>query len=345
MYAALITGLEQVELREFPSPTPADGGVVVDIAYCGICGTDIHAYQSGRDYRPSICGHEWTGTVSAVGKDVRTVGEGDRVVVAVAAPCGVCRPCSTGDPSHCTVAFLSAIGADPLAPKHGAFASQIAVGEAKVMKANAALSDRTLGQIEPATVTLHAVHRSGLRPGQLVVVQGGGPIGLLTFQWAKALGAGHVVVVEPSAPRAALARDLGADSVVAPGEEAKARIAELASGLGGADLVFECVGSGPAVQWGADLVRRGGELCLVGVPTTDATISPANWIVKELTVTSSIAFERHEFAEAMDRVADGQVRLDELHTQTVGLDGFAGALVDLASGSSAQMKVLVDPRL
>jgi (R,R)-butanediol dehydrogenase / meso-butanediol dehydrogenase / diacetyl reductase len=345
MHAALITGLETVELREFPSPTPAEGGLVVDIAFCGVCGTDIHAYQSGRDYRPSICGHEWTGTVSAVGAGVTTVCEGDRVVVAVAGPCGKCRPCETGDPSHCSVAFMSAIGADPLAPKHGGFAPQIAVGESKVMRAHGGLSDRTLGQIEPATVTLHAVRRSGLQPGQLVVVQGGGPIGLLTFQWAKALGAGHVVVVEPSEPRAALARDLGADSVVAPGEAAKTRIAELAGGLGGADLVFECVGSGPAVQWGADLVRRGGELCLVGVPTTDATISPANWIVKELRLSTSIAFERHEFAQAMDRVADGQVRLDEMHTQTVPLAGLAGALADLASGSSSHMKVLVDPRI
>ena len=82
MFAALIVGQGQLEMREFPEPTPADAGVVVDIALCGICGTDIHAYQSGKPYNPAICGHEWTGTVSAVGRSVRSLGEGDRVVVA-----------------------------------------------------------------------------------------------------------------------------------------------------------------------------------------------------------------------------------------------------------------------
>ncbi|MSY09049.1 MAG: alcohol dehydrogenase catalytic domain-containing protein, partial [Actinobacteria bacterium] len=82
MFAALITGKNKVEMIEFPDPSPASSGVVVDIAYCGICGTDIHAYQSGAPYNPAICGHEWSGTLSAVGADVKSFSEGDRVVVA-----------------------------------------------------------------------------------------------------------------------------------------------------------------------------------------------------------------------------------------------------------------------
>lgn len=345
MLAALITGKGEVTLKEFPDPTPQPGAVAVQIAYCGICGTDIHAYQSGRAYRPSICGHEWTGTVSAVGVGVSSVTEGDRVVVCVAPPCGICRPCITGDPSHCMTAFLSAIGSDPLAPAHGGFASAIAVAEDRVMKAHPGLTDLQLGQVEPSTVTLHAVRRSGLREGQLVVVQGAGPIGLTTFQWAKALGAGHVVVIEPSPARSELARALGADSVVAPGEEARTHISELSAGLNGADLVYECVGSGPAVQWAADLVRRGGELCLVGVADGEATIVPAGWIAKEISVSTSIAYERHDFTDAMDMLADSKVRIDPLHTKTASLAEFESVLADLATGKSAEIKVLVDPRL
>jgi (R,R)-butanediol dehydrogenase / meso-butanediol dehydrogenase / diacetyl reductase len=345
MIAALITGKGEVTLREFPTPTPADGGVVVDIAYCGVCGTDIHAYQSGRPYRPSICGHEWTGTVSAVGKNVSSRSEGERVVVAVAPPCGQCRQCVTGDPGHCAVAFLSALGSDPMAPKHGGFASSIAVAHDRVVGAHPNLTDLQLGQVEPATVTLHAVRRSGLKDGQLVVVQGAGPIGLTTFQWAKALGAGHVVVIEPSAARRELARSLGADSVVAPGDEASTHIKQLSDGLDGADLVFECVGNGPAVQAASDLLRRGGELCLVGVAEGTATITPAAWIVKELTVTSSIAYERHDFADAMDMMADGRISVDALHTLTTSLADFDSVMADLASGTSQEIKVLVDPRL
>jgi (R,R)-butanediol dehydrogenase / meso-butanediol dehydrogenase / diacetyl reductase len=345
MIAALITGKGEVTLREFPTPTPADDGVVVDIAFCGVCGTDIHAYQSGRPYRPSICGHEWTGTISAVGKKVSSLAEGDRVVVAVAPACGHCRPCATGDPAHCMTAFLSAIGSDPLAPPHGGFASSIAVAHDRVVKAHTKLTDLQLGQVEPSTVTLHAVRRSGLRSGQLVVVQGAGPIGLTTFQWAKALGAGHVVVIEPSQTRRELARSLGADSVVAPGDEARTHIKQLSEGLDGADLVFECVGNGPAVQAAADLVRRGGGLCLVGVADGTATITPAAWIVKELTVSTSIAYERHDFGDAMDMMADGRISIDALHTRTASLGEFESVMADLASGTSNEIKVLVDPRL
>lgn len=345
MFAALITGQAQVELREFPDPTPAPKGVVVDIAYCGVCGTDIHAYQSGRPYRPSICGHEWTGTISAIGSEVRDLTEGDRVVVAVAGPCGTCRPCLTGDPSHCLTAFLSAIGGDPLAPPHGGFAPRLAVAADKVMRANPRLTDEQLGQAEPSTVTLHAVRRSGLQPGQLVVVQGAGPIGLMTFQWAKALGAGHVVVIEPSPARSSLANALGADSVVPPGEEARTRINELSAGLGGADLVFECVGNAPAVQWAADLVRRGGELCLVGVPVGDSTIQTASWIAKEIRVSTAIAFERHDCQEAMDRMADGQVTVDPLLSRIGSIAQLNEVLADLSSGNSTEVKVLIDPRL
>ncbi len=345
MLAALITGKGEVTLREFPDPHPQPGAVTVAISFCGICGTDIHAYQSGRPYRPSICGHEWTGTVTEAGVGVTSVGEGDRVVVSVAPACGICRPCVTGDPSHCMTAFLSAIGGDPLAPPHGGFASAIAVAQERVMKAHPGLTDLQLGQLEPTTVTLHAVRRSGLREGQLVVVQGAGPIGLTTFQWAKALGAGHVVVVEPSPERAELARSLGADSVVGPGEEARTRINELAQGLNGADLVYECVGSGPAVQWAADLVRRGGELCLVGVADGEATIVPAGWIAKEISVSTSIAYERHDFTDAMDMLADGRVQTDALHTKTASLAEFESVLADLATGRSVEIKVLVDPRI
>src|SRR6478736_3171531 len=94
--AALITGASTVELREFPEPTPAPAGVVVDIAYCGICGTDVHAYQSGQPYNAAICGHEWGGTISATGREVSSVAEGDRVVVAAAPACGNCAACRAG---------------------------------------------------------------------------------------------------------------------------------------------------------------------------------------------------------------------------------------------------------
>ncbi|MGB3734180.1 MAG: zinc-binding dehydrogenase [Ilumatobacter sp.] len=344
MYAALITGTETVELREFPDPVPADRGVVVDIAFCGICGTDIHAYQSGREYNPAICGHEWSGTVSAIGSDVKRIDEGDRVVVSIAAACGACSACRQGQSGYCQQAFLSAVGRDALAPPHGGFASRIAVAADRVTRTDSGLTDEQAAQVEPATVAFHAVRNSALRLGDVAVIQGGGPIGLGTMQWVRAGGAGNVIVVEPNPQRRELATRLGAHHAVEPGSAADELIKELTHGLG-ADIVYECVGRGFAVQSAVDLARRGGAMCLVGLPHEEAPITVGTWLVKEIRTTSSLAYVREEFEMAMGMIADGRVQVEPMHSSTVGLDGFEAALADLASGTSDQIKVLVDPNL
>jgi (R,R)-butanediol dehydrogenase / meso-butanediol dehydrogenase / diacetyl reductase len=342
MQAALITGQRQVELIEFPDPTPAPAGVVVDVAFCGVCGTDVHAYQTGEPYNPAICGHEWAGTVSATGSEVTSLTEGDRVVVAVAPACGSCTACRRGQPDRCEVVFLSALGRDELAPPHGGFAPRIAVAASRVLKTDPGLTDEQAAQVEPATVAFHAVRTSNLRLGDTAVVQGAGPIGLGTMQWVRAAGAGRVVVVEPNAERRALALALGADHVTAPGDDAKRLLMELTHGLG-ADIVYECVGRPFAVQSAVDLARRGGSMCLIGLAEQDAPISPRTWLVKEIAVTAALAYFHEEFEMSMGMIADGRVAVDPLHTSTASLAGFETALADLAEGTSDQTKVLVNP--
>jgi (R,R)-butanediol dehydrogenase/meso-butanediol dehydrogenase/diacetyl reductase len=342
MQAALITGKGVVELREFPIPAPAEHGVVVDIAFCGICGTDVHAYQSGHPYNPAICGHEWSGTLSAVGRGVTSLSEGDRVVVAAAPACGKCSACHRGQADRCQVAFMSAIGRDPLAPPHGGFAPHLAVAASRVVRTHPGLTDVVAAQVEPATVAFHAVRTSSLRLGDIAVIQGAGPIGLGTMQWVRAGGAGVVIVVEPNQRRRDLAIALGAHHAVEPGAEADALIKQLSHGLG-ADIVYECVGRPFAIQSAVDLARRGGSMCLIGLADSDATISPASWLIKEISVTSSLAYLHEEFEMAMGMIADGRVVVEPLHTSTVGLADLDAALADLASGISEQTKVLVNP--
>ena len=342
MHAALITGRETVELREFPNPKPARRGVVVDIGFCGICGTDIHAFQTGRPYNPAICGHEWSGVISATGREVTSLSEGDRVVVAAAPACGHCTACNRGQSDRCEVAFLSTLGRDALAPAHGGFARQIAVAANRVVRTNPRLTDEAAAQVEPATVAFHAVRTSALRLGDVAVIQGGGPIGLGTMQWVRAAGAGLVVVVEPNLRRRELALALGAHHAVEPGPDANQLIREVTHGLG-ADIVYECVGQPFAVQSAVDLARRGGAMCLIGLADGDAPISPGEWLVKEISVTSSLAYFHEEFEMAMGMIADGRVAVEPMHTSSVSLAGLATALADLASGTSDQTKVLVNP--
>ncbi len=343
MQAALITGRGTVELIDFPDPEPADRGVVVDIALCGICGTDVHAFQSGHPYNPAICGHEWVGVVSARGTAVRSVEEGDRVVVAVAPSCGRCAACRAGQSDHCQVAFMSAVGRDPLAPAHGGFAPRIAVAEDRVIRADSRLTDDQAAQVEPATVAYHAVRRSNLRLGDVAVVQGAGPIGLGTLQWVRAAGAGVVVVVEPNESRRELALELGAHHAVAPGSDADGLMGSLTHGLG-ADIVYECVGRSFAVQSAVNFARRGGSLCLIGLADEPAPIETGTWLVKEISATSALAYTRDEFEMSMSMIADGRFRTEPMHSSTISLDQLSDTLTSLASGSSTETKVLVDPR-
>ena len=350
MRAAVITGKRLIELREFPDPEPSADGIVVDIAFCGICGTDVGAYTSGRPYRPSLCGHEWAGTVSAAGAAVRNVREGDRVVVGVPEPCGRCLQCAAGNQDHCVAVVDFVHGRNPDAGTHGGFASRIAVPEGRVVAAHPDLDDETLAQVEPVTICVHAVARSGLRPGDTAVVLGAGPVGMTAFQCAIAAGAAEVVVVEPDDDRRSLADRIGARQapsnratfLTTTPESAPEVVAELTSDLG-ADVVIDCVGGSVALSLAVGLARRGGTVCMVGLATGTAEIEPAEWLRREITVTAAIGYRRDEFSRAMQLLADRRVDVSELHTSTTCLDGLADTFEDLADGRTGQLKVLLDP--
>jgi (R,R)-butanediol dehydrogenase/meso-butanediol dehydrogenase/diacetyl reductase len=323
--------------------------VVVDVRYCGVCGTDVHAFQSGDAYPPELCGHEWTGTVREVGPGVRGVRAGDRVSVAILPPCGDCPECRAGLTDSCRQAVRSLAGGDPVGSHHGGYAPAIAVSAARVTPVPDELSDEAAALIEPATVAYHGVRGSHLRLGDVAVVQGAGPIGLMALQWVRAGGAASVVVVERSPVRARLAASLGADAVASPGEEALDLVRARTGGLG-ADAVFECVGRPETIQSAADLVRRGGSLAVIGLSDRDAMIRPGVWLGKQLSVTCALAYHQAEFARCTSMMAAGRVLAEPLHTSTVGLSGLGISMAGLAGGAAGaqglpdQVKVLVDPR-
>ena len=342
MQAALITGANQLELQEFPYPTPEAGGVVVEIGYCGICGTDVHAYRSGRPYPPAVCGHEWVGVVAAVSRGIHRLSEGDRVVVAVPPACRNCDHCRQGRQDQCRSVRAVATGRDSQAPAHGGFAPAIGVSAERVVLAEPALSDVEAAQVEPTTISVHAVRRSGAGPGDTVVVQGAGPIGLSVLQVAKVNGVDEVLVVEPNEDRRALARELGADLVATP-ETAAEVVLDHTRGLG-ADVVIECAGLADTVQSGIEFCRSGGTMCLVGIADGPVPIIPRELIAREVTLVSALAYLHEEFRMAMEFIADGHVRLQQLHSSTVGL-GDLPAVIERLAGGSAETKVLVDPSL
>jgi (R,R)-butanediol dehydrogenase/meso-butanediol dehydrogenase/diacetyl reductase len=340
----LVTGQEQIELVERPDPTPEPGRAVVEISYCGICGTDLHAYQAGGFYSPAICGHEWAGTVSGVGADVSSVKEGDRVGIGVQPACGRCNECLAGDAAHCTQVLMGMLGIGPMAASHGGFAPAIAIDAARLYAVRPELSDEDAALLEPATVAIHALRRTPLRLGDAAVVLGAGPIGLLVLQCARIAGAGCVAVVEPDAERARIAAQLGATAVIDPSkEDVEERVQQVCGPLG-ADVVFECAGIPTTIDQSVSLVRRGGVVSLVGVASVPAEIAPGSWLVREVRLFASLGYLHEEFDVAMQLIADGRLELAPLRTGTVGLDDLDTAFRRLLGGGSGEVKILVDPR-
>ena len=327
-----------------PAPEPSRGKAVVEISHCGICGTDVHAYQSGQPYNPAICGHEWAGTVSAVGTGVGNVKAGDRVAIGVATACGQCPTCARGDAHHCEVVFAGAVGLGPMAAPHGGFARAIAFEARRLHAVPSSLSDVEAAILEPVAVAVHSVRRTELRLGDAVAVIGAGPIGLLVMQAARAAGAGHVFLIEPAGARRELGGQLGADTLIDPNAQDAAAIVRETLGQEGVDVVFECAGVPATIQQSVDLARRGGVASLVGVASQHAEIDAAGWLLKEIRLSASLAYLHEEFEIAKALVADGRIRCTPLHTGTVGLHELDAAFAQLASQPS-EVKILVDPRI
>ena len=341
MQAALITGKELIEFVDFDDPSPEPEQIVVDITYCGICGTDIHSFQSDGAAWPSTCGHEWTGFVSKTGSSVDRLSEGDRVVIAVPPSCGNCSACHSGQMEKCQTVLMATVGRGPFATPHGGFAKQLAVHSGRAVKANADLSDVQAAQIEPAAICFHAVRANSPRLGEVAVIQGAGPIGLSTLQWARVAGAGTIIVVEPNESRRKLSLALGAHHAVDP-SESSAFISDHTMGLG-ADIVYECAGIPATIQSAVDLARRGGRVAIIGLAMGDAPISPRQWLTKEIQVTAALGYTHEEFEMTMGYVADGRIDLDVLHSGTVDLIDIAEVFTELSSGVTEHTKVLVRP--
>ena len=348
MHALRWHARRDVRLDEVPRPTPAPGEVIVDVAACGLCGSDLHEYLHGPIYIPKqphpltgvmppvTLGHEFSGRVVDVGARVSGVRTGDRVTVNPCLVCGECRWCRSGRPNHC--AKLATIGLS----RDGALAPLVAVPAYGCHVLPADVDDEQGAVVEPLAVAVHACHRARLCEGEHVAVIGAGPIGLLVLQVARARGAGSVTMVEPREERRRLAHELGADAVIDPATGDPARtIADFTDGAR-ADVVFECVGSPPAFASAFRAAGKEGRVVLVGLIPEPVSANPIQIVAHEKEIIGSSAYV-DEFPEAIGLLARRQVRVESLVTARVPLERA------LADGLEAlllhdQVKILISPR-
>ncbi len=205
-------GVVTVEERRVPRPGPDQ--VVVRVHACGICGSDIHQLRDGWGFTPgAVAGHEWSGTIAAVGDDVTEWSVGELVVGGTSPRCGTCRGCRAGKPSQCENRSSMTSG-----QADGAFAEYILCRAGGVLRLPDGLSPRHAALAEPLSVALHGITRSGVAPGDSVMVFGAGPIGALSVAALRAMGIADITVVEPHEGRRQLAADLGVTSIVDPAD-------------------------------------------------------------------------------------------------------------------------------
>lgn len=331
-----------VEVQDRPDPVAGPGQVLVEVHHCGVCGSDIHMILEGWGTPNTVLGHEWTGVVVDVGEGVERWQVGDEVVGGPGPRCGRCQRCREGKPSQCEDRGDGIMdgGGD------GAFARLHAVDERSLLPLPPGLTSRQAALAEPLAVALHGITRGGVDVGQSVMVFGAGPIGALAVAALVARGIGPITVVEPAESRQALARALGADTVIHPGDLEvyplwePERISPRA-----VDVVLECSGKKAAMEAGFNQLRRGGTLVFVGAGIDPPTFDPNRMILNELHVCGSFVYDADGFERALELLASGRIDTDLLIDPTdVPLDLLPDALARLADGTIAG-KVLVVPHL
>jgi L-iditol 2-dehydrogenase len=264
MKAAVLRGVHNLRLEDLPDPRPADDEVLIRVRAAGVCGTDVHMWEGTNTEGtfPFIPGHEWAGEVVEVGRDIKTLSAGDRVVAEVPIKCRVCPNCKDGmDPNMCPDFELYGFSWE----YPGGMAEYTLSKEERLFEIPGNVSYEEAALVEPLSVAYHGVWGSGggAAPHDRVVVFGAGPIGLFAMLTCKASGA-PVIVVEPQPFRQQMARDLGADVVIDPtAGDAVEQVLDHTHGRG-ATLVLECSGSNGALEATTDVVAKHGRIILIG---------------------------------------------------------------------------------
>lgn len=334
-------GPGHVEVVNVPEPEPQANQVRLNVAYAGICGTDLHIYHGKFDkVRPPVTlGHELSGIVESVGAGVTNWQPGERVTVeSEAHVCGRCAHCRSGQTNLCADRLALGYGVD------GGFAEAIVVGQSALHRLPEGVSLEEGALCEPLSVAVHAVNeRSRLQDGDWALVTGPGPIGLLVMQVARAAGA-HVIVTGTShdADRLQWAEKLGASAAVqVDNENLRERVEHLTDGKGVVSA-FECSGVTAAMNDCLDCVQSGGEIIQVGLYGNRIPVSVDQFAMREITLKGAFVHTHETWKKAITLMAGNAVNLKEMISGRYSMEHWKEAF--RRSESAQGIKYLLYPR-
>jgi L-iditol 2-dehydrogenase len=345
MNALLLSEYKHLEVTTLPVPVPEPSDVLVQVAACGICGSDVHGYDgtSGRRIPPIVMGHEAAGVVAAVGSNVNGFKVGDRVTFDSTVYCGVCAFCRKGEMNLCDDRQVVGVSCGDYS-RAGAFAEYVAVPARIVYKLPENLGFAEAAMLEAVSVALHAVAVSKLKGGETALVIGAGMIGLLTLQAAHVAGCSRIFIADIDPTRLKSAMELGADkTILASGAELIHEVLRLTGGRG-VDVVLEAVGRNETIATAIDSVRKGGTVTLIGNITPQVNLPLQKVVSRQIRLQGSCA-SCGEYPEAMELMATGKIRVSPLITAVAPLSDGPAWFDRLHSGEPNLMKVVLDPRI
>ena len=336
MKYTVFSDVETFSIEEKPLPTAADDKVLIKVRACGLCGTDLLIYKGVLPvqfpYRP---GHEYSGEVVQVGKNVIHIDVGDRVVVNPNFECGVCYYCRRGLPHHCLNMKMPGI------KSNGGLAEYCLVPERLVYKILPTTSFTEATLVEPLSCCLHIMDEATIHVGEFVVIIGGGTMGLLCLQLCKKAGARPIILSEPVQRKRELAERFGATRTCDPTKEDLPSFIQSMS-THGADKVVDNVGSEITLKDAIRSLRRKGKLVLSGLSKTESLPLSALDIVKNEIEIQGAFLNPHTFSRAIDIIESKEIDVHALITQQFVLEDLDKAMMTLERGQAVKIVIMVD---
>jgi L-iditol 2-dehydrogenase len=346
MKALLLSEYNKLEVTDLVGPTPGPDELLIQVAACGICGSDVHGYDgsTGRRIPPIVMGHEAAGVVVAAGSEVRGYAAGDRVTFDSTVFCGLCDFCRAGDVNLCNDRQVIGVSCGEYR-RAGAFAEFLTVPARVAYHLPEGLSFPEAAMLEAVSVALHGVSVSEMRGDETVLVIGAGMIGLLLLQAARStgLGSARVFVSDVDATRLELAASMEADETfLASGAELTEEIMKRTDGRG-VDVVLEAVGRNETIATAIDCVRKGGTVVLVGNISPQVNLPLQKVVSRQIRLQGSCA-SAGEYPEAMELIASGKIKVAPLITAIAPLADGPSWFERLHSREPNLMKIVLDPR-
>lgn len=343
MKALLLSEYNRLEMVDLPMPRPGPDEILVRIQACGICGSDVHGYDggSGRRIPPIVMGHEAAGTVAALGTDVGSVREGDRVTFDSTVYCGACEFCRRGQMNLCDRRQVLGVST-PEYRRAGAFAEYLIVPDRIVHPLPANITFAEAAMVEPLAVAVHAVSLANVTENDTALVVGAGMIGLLVLQALRAAKCSRIYVADIDDTRLELARKLGATAVInVKTADASAEIRRV-TGDAGVDIALEAVGSSATIKTAVESVRKGGTVILIGNIAPTAEIPLQAVVSRQIRLQGSAA-SSGEYPQCIEMLSRGAVDVKPLISMVAPLEEGPQWFERLHSREANLMKVILAP--